>query len=308
MNIIDTNNWHIILDKMIVIGGSARSGTTIVGKLINSLKDVEYQFEPPMLESILLKENELSEKSLKELLQSYFFDNFLLDCLSGRNINLNKNDDSCILNVKSEKEIQKRYEKSFTRNELEEIVKKTTFSFKLPEIVFFLDLINSQFDKNRTILMHRNPNDVINSIIKKEWFSDEFLNEKHPSQIKAVKIIESIKIPYWVKHEDEVFWVNATELDRCAYYYKRVSTEILTHYKKSIIIDYDIFVQEPEKIINIISDSLNLEMTEKTYEIINSVNYQDKKRDNLLLSVSNDLREDILLLDTKLKKLSLKDK
>ena len=55
MNIIDTNSWNNVLDKMVIIGGSARSGTTIIGKLIHSLKNIEYQFEPPMLVSLLLK-------------------------------------------------------------------------------------------------------------------------------------------------------------------------------------------------------------------------------------------------------------
>ena len=147
MNIIDTNSWNNVLDKMVIIGGSARSGTTIIGKLIHSLKNIEYQFEPPMLVSLLLKQNELKEKSLKELLQFYFFDNFLLDSLAGRNINLNKNDDSCILNVKSEKDINKRQVTSLTRIELENLATSAIFSFKLPEVVFFLDIIEKLFSK-----------------------------------------------------------------------------------------------------------------------------------------------------------------
>jgi len=58
------------------------------------MKNVEYFFEPPILTSLLLKKDELSNKSLIELLQFYFFDDFLLNSLSGRYINLNKNDDS----------------------------------------------------------------------------------------------------------------------------------------------------------------------------------------------------------------------
>jgi len=302
MNIIDTNNWHEILDETIIIGGSARSGTTIMGKLINSLQNVEYVFEPPMLVSLLLKESELSRESLKELLQFYFFDNFLLDCLSGRNINLNKNDDSCILNVKSEEEIEQRYAKSFARNELEEIVRNTTFSFKLPEIVFFLNLINIQFPKNKSILMHRNPNDVINSIVKKGWFSDKLMNIKHPCQAYATKIIKSVKIPYWVKGEDEFFWVNAAELDRCAYYYKRVSVAMLEARNESIIVNYDSFIKEPHKIFSLIVNQLNLQMSEKTFEVLRSVQYQDKKREAIIGKIDINLALEIKNLNLRLNK------
>ena len=306
MNIIDTNSWNNVLDKMVIIGGSARSGTTIIGKLIHSLKNVEYQFEPPMLVSLLLKQNELKEKSLKELLQFYFFDNFLLDSLAGRNINLNKNDDSCILNVKSEKDINKRQVTSLTRIELENLATSAIFSFKLPEVVFFLDIIEKLFSKNRKILMHRNPNDVINSIVKKRWFSDEFLNKNNSSQVVAVEIIDNIKIPYWIKEEDKSSWIKSDELNRCAYYYQRISEEILNNSKGSIIIDYDEFIKKPDELFKKIVYLFSLEYGEKTQEILDTVKYQEKKRENYLTGLNSDLLLNIENLDKKLKELSVK--
>lgn len=306
MNIVDVNSWNTILDKMIIIGGSARSGTTIMGKLINSLDKTEYMFEPPMLESLLLKKDELKNESLKELLQFYFFDNFLLDALAGRNINLNTNDDSCILHVKSEEDIKNRQNKSFSRVELEELVLSTTFSFKLPEIVFFIDVINELFPQNKKILMHRNPNDVINSIVQKKWFSNEYLNVNHSSQIFAIEIIDNIKVPYWVKETDKQFWVNTTELNRCAYYYKRISEEILNNASNSIIVDYGKFIKSPDELFKKIVDSLSFEYGEKTQEVLNTVKYQDKKREDHLQGIDSNILLDIENLNSKLKGLSFK--
>ena len=279
---------------MIVIGGSARSGTTIIGKIINSLDKTEYMFEPPMIESILLKEDELKKESLKELLQFYFFDNFLLDALAGRNINLNKNDDSSILHVKDEEDINNRHQRSLTRIELEKLVLSTNFSFKLPEVVFFLDTLDELFPQNRKILMHRNPNDVINSIVKKKWFSDEYLNINHFSQMYAVEILDNIKVPYWIKETDKQFWVNATELNRCAYYYKRISEEILKNADRSIIIDYDEFIQKPADTIQYVVDKLGLKYGVKTQNILDTVKYQEKNRENYLSEI-----EETLLLKIK---------
>lgn len=305
MNIVDVNSWNNVLDKMIIIGGSARSGTTIMGKLINSLQNVEYQFEPPMLISLLLKKNELSGQSLKELLQFYFFDNYLLDSLAGRNINLNKNDDSCILHVKSEDNIKNRHKKSLTRVELEELVKKITFSFKLPEIVFFLNTLDNIFPQNKKILMHRNPNDVINSLVKKGWFSNESLNQKHSSQVFAVEIIENIKVPYWIKEENKNFWINADELSRCAHYYKQISEEILKNANNSIIVDYDKFVNSPNEMFSSLAELIGLEYGEKTQEILDAVKFQEKKRENYLVGLDNSLIISIENLDMKLKGLSI---
>ncbi len=282
MNIVDVNAWNNILDKMVIIGGSARSGTTIMGKLINSLEKTEYLFEPPMLESLLLKKDELTNKSLKELIQFYFFDNFLLDALAGRNINLNTNDDSCILHVKDSKEIEHRYKKSLSRTELEEQVKKTTFGFKLPEIVFFLDTMNELFPQSRTVLMHRNPNDVIDSIVRKKWFSDEYLNVKHPSQVLAIDVIDEVKIPYWVKSKDKNFWIGASELDRCAYYYIRISEEISKNGENSIIINYDNFIKNPKKIFETTVEILGLKYGLKTATLLDTVHCQNKNEINWL--------------------------
>lgn len=305
MKIIDVNSWNKILDNMVMIGGSARSGTTIMGKLINSLEKVEYYFEPPMLTSLLLKEDELSNDSLKELLQFYFYDNFLLDCLAGRNINLNRNDDSCIYNVKSEKEIQKRLERSWGRVELEEIVDNSTFSFKLPEILFFLDTMDTLFPANKKILMHRNPNDVINSIVRKGWFSDELLSHTNPSQIYAVKIINNIKVPYWVKSSDEDFWIKANELNRCAYYYKRISESIVAHSNNSTVVNYDEFIKKPQQTLDELLNKLDLKATTKTSEILSSVKYQEKKRADFLSDISSELKRDIEKLDEQLNTLSI---
>lgn len=124
--------------------------------------------------------------------------------------------------------------------------------------------------------MHRNPNDVINSIVKKRWFSDEYLNKDHPSQVFAIEIAKNIKVPYWIKDEDKSFWIEADELNRCAYYYKRISEEIFKNSNCSIIVNYDEFIKKPIEIFSKIVDSLKLEYGEKTEGILKTVKYQEK--------------------------------
>ena len=302
MNILTTKNSYKAFDKTIIIGGSARSGTTIMGKIVNSLETVEYFFEPPMLTSLLLKSDELSDSSLKELLKFYFIDGFLIENLSGRGVNLNKADDSCILHAKTKHEIENRYSKSYKRIELEDALKLSNFCFKLPEIVFFLGVVNRIIPGNRTILMHRGPNDVINSLVKKNWFSDEFLNIDHPSQIYPTKHKNSIKIPYWVNKQDEGFWVESGEINRAAYYYKRISEEIIKLSNSAIIVDYDVFVQNPAMVVNMVTSALELKQTNKTIELIDNVKYQNKERDDVIRCVSTALLKEINELNQHIKK------
>ncbi len=298
MNIIDVNSWNKILDRMIIIGGSARSGTTIMGKLLSSLKSVEYLIEPPMLSSLLLRSGTLDDSTLKELLQFYFIDDFLLDSLAGRRINLNENDDSYILHVKTQKEIQKRQEKSYKRIELEEISKEATFCFKDHRVSFFLDVINRLFPDNNLILMHRNPNDIINSLMMKKWFSNQYLSADFPHQVHAVKIIKGIKIPFWVEPKYEDFWLKAEEVDRCAYYCKRIFEEMFYHADNAIIVSYDQFILRPEDFLFDLMRRLNLTIGEKTNSILETINYRNKERVNYLDKVSEPISKDLQRLDS----------
>jgi len=282
MNIIDTNSWSDILDRMIIIGGSARSGTTILGKLISSFNKVEYFIEPPMLTSILSKSDILDYKNIKELLQFYFFDDFLLDSLAGRRININNHDDSCVLHVKTEEDIKKRYEKSYRRVELEGMSKESIFCFKDHRATFFLDVLDKVFPKRRLILSHRDTNDIVNSLIIKKWFSDQYLNVNFYHQALPVKIIKDLKVPFWVESEYEDFWVEAGEVDRCVYYCKRILEEIASHLDESIIVNYEQFVLNPEQTSNTLMDKLNLKKGEKTDGLIKTISSRKKKTEDYL--------------------------
>ncbi len=297
MNVVDVNSWKEILDRMVIIGGSARSGTTIMGKLISSLKNVEYFIEPPMLSSILLKSDMLSNNSLKELLQFYFIDDFLLDSLAGRRINLNKHDDSYILRVKTLKEIQKRQEKSYRRVELEKISKEVTFCFKDHRVSFFLDKINALFPWNKLILMHRRPNDIISSLVEKKWFSDQYLNSEFAHQVHAVKIIQGIKIPFWIESQYEDFWINAKEVDRCAYYCKRIFEEMFHYSGGAIVVSYEQFILNPKDLFYELVEKLDLIVGEKTNSILKEVKCRNKKTVDYMDSVPESIKRELNYID-----------
>lgn len=291
-------DYEDIIDKGIFVSGSARSGTTIIGKLISTLSNVEYFYEPLMPEPIMLNNG---IKNSKKLLEIYLVENLLRESIAGRNFNFNQNDDSCIYNSKSKKEIDEVLSKSHIRKELEEKYLKAVFSMKLPDLIWFLRDLRFLYPNTNYVLMHRNPNDVINSLKRKGWFSSKNLQKINLTPKYPKKIINNIKIPYWVKQEDEIFWLNTDEINRCAYYYKRVSEEVLENSGSSIIINYEEFIEKPNEVFRDVVNLLRLEFGEKTEETLSSVQYQFKHREDYLEGLDSELLSAIENLDEKLK-------
>ena len=60
-------------NECIVITGCARSGTTILSKIIHSFSNVELSFEPPMLFSLFPLINKLSQNDWKLLYETYLY-------------------------------------------------------------------------------------------------------------------------------------------------------------------------------------------------------------------------------------------
>jgi hypothetical protein len=291
-------DYEDIIDKGIFISGSARSGTTIIGKLISTLSNVEYFYEPLMAFPIMLNNG---IKNSKKLLEIYLVENLLIESMAGRNFNFNENDDSCIYNSKSKKEIDEIMSKSYVRKELEEKYLKVVFSMKQPDIIWFLRDLRFLYPNTNYVLMHRNPNDVINSLKRKGWFSSENLQKINLTPQYPKKIIDNIKIPHWVKQEDEIFWLNTDEINRCGYYYKRVSEEVLENAGSSIIINYEEFIEKPNEVFRYLVKLLGLEFGEKTEEILSTVQYQYKHREDYLEGLDGELLSAIENLDEKLK-------
>ena len=74
-------------NKAVLISGSARSGTTILAKILHSFKNVELAFEPPVLYSLFALLPELEEKQWRLLYETHLYEEFFRDALSGRAIN-----------------------------------------------------------------------------------------------------------------------------------------------------------------------------------------------------------------------------
>lgn len=279
--------------KALLIGGCMRSGTTIMGTLIGSLQQVEYFFEPAFLHKFLYKIGEIPPQSWKDLFEAFLYDELLLNALSGRNLNFNAHDGSHIYKRKSEQEIAPRLNRSYRRLELEHIAKGYLPSFKLPDIIFISSWLRSWYPEMKLLFLYRNANDVLNSLLRKGWNSDEQLHISSPAPLRDYEIVGEMRVPKWVHKDDQLQWLASSELERCAYYYIRINQTLIEEIDHALVVSYDAFVQRPQEILETISTQWNLEAGDKTESILQSIRLQPSPRENLIPLLSPQTQQEL---------------
>jgi hypothetical protein len=284
-----------LCSRSFLITGSARSGTTILGKLMHSMKSIEYAFEPPMLVSMFSSINVIPEKIWKFLFETYIYEDFLIPSIAGRNLNFNKNDDSSIYRVRTEKDINDRLHKSWRKYELEKNAEKSRIAFKLPSILPYLIKFQKYYQNVDIIIVKREPVEIINSIFNKHWFTNKSLQTT--SVIWPNTIHKDMKIPFWVDPEDFDKWHVMSEIDRCAYYVIRQHS-FIPHIEKHIKVEYHELLDNPQQVAENLTLSLNLEFGPKTKDILSTIRSQSPKQNLEHISrISPELKNKLDALD-----------
>jgi hypothetical protein len=277
-----------------IITGGARNGTTILGKIFHSFENVEYIFEPPLLFSLFALIDSLNQENWKLLYETYLYEDFLMNALAGRNLNCNNLDDSSIYNVKSKSDIKKRQSISLRKIDAEQLAENSVIVWKIPDIVPLIPKFLEYYPKTKVIVIIRESTEVINSLIKKKWFSNEILINNN--LIWPNRYLNGMRIPFWVKKEDDSLWCEMNELDRCAYYYITMSDTFLDA-PNCKTVKYNDLVNNPYDTINNLSEDLEMTWGVKTEGIINTVRRTEIDRDmSILDKVSDSLRVKITSL------------
>jgi len=263
------------VSSAIVISGSGRSGTTIIGKLLHSMQGVEYAFEPPLIVTLLPLIEELDEVSWKLLYETYLYEDFLINSLSGRAINTNHVDDSSIYSVKADNEINARLNFSIRKQEAEKSAESATIIYKLPNVVPFLPKLAGYYPDTKFLIMKRDAVGTINSLMLKAWFSD--LNVR-TSMVWPYRRCGDVKVPSWVKKDDDSLWLEMSEIDRCAYYYIRVNEDV-SKISNKIELSYQLLLRDPQATAHWLAQSFGLNFGTKTQSIIDSIEPAKKERD-----------------------------
>ena len=263
-------------DEAIVVTGVARSGTTIMGKLLHSMEGIEYVNEPAMLYSLISLIDRLDRDLWELLYETYLFEEFFFNALAGRALNFNLEDETSIYKVKDEGWIRQRLSRSLRKRDADKEIEQSRIAYKMTDIVPFIPRIQEYYPHTQIIMMLREANEVFHSIMERQWFSDEMLRTKNVVWPNC--FVNGMRIPYWVLPADYDYWLQADELHRTAYYYVRAH-EGMDKLKNLKIVRYEELVTQPKSVIFDVAETLGLKFGPKTPDLIAQVKKPEKQRD-----------------------------
>ena len=262
-----------------------------MGRLIASHKNVEYAFDPPLLHRLIYFTNILSREDWRALFESYLNSDIFMGAIAGRNLNFNRYDLSYVLHHKTQEEITARLERVARREILAEEAKSHTLCLKVTDALLQIEYIKSLYPGMRFIAMCRNANDTIRSVVKQGWFSDANIAKSSGDSTLPMLVYHDVNVPLWVDDESKDSWVTATEVERAAMYYIRLTSVLLEKRHLAIIVNYDNFVKSPRSVSEKLREVLKLHEGEKTERVIGSVMRDRSHVADGLAELSDTLRD-----------------
>lgn len=271
----------------VLITGSARSGTSIFGKLFGSLDQTEYFFEPPTLFSLFSILDALPVHEARLLFDTFIYEELLLGALSGRAINLRGQDDSSIFNTKSEAEVARRLENTGRKVELDSSI--ANIAVKVPDFVNRLPVISHALGLRRLVISIRDPSSTISSLLRRGWFTNSSL--LNGEIIWPNRWGGQVPVPHWVPANWLETWSSMTEPDRAALYYV-TQTELPDGLPDTVVIfEYSQMVERPRALLSAVADRFHFDFGYLTEAILATVQAQDTTEHFDLGVLREDLRE-----------------
>ncbi len=271
-------NDNPLLGRAALITGVARSGTTILGKLISSLKSVEFEYEPWLLAQLPLLEKEgLIESGVaSELLQGNIYELFNSRLL-GRGVNVRTTDDSAI----AIDDLRYKWEKLKTRDDAKKYAAENNslLVMKMVNLQPFYPFLFRSLPNVKIIHIVRNGLDAALSIQKKHWFSDAALNNTESVSIKKRAAGKERFLPWWVNQEDEERFIKYSEFSRglCAWrtlmeHHGKTFLRLTAAEKKNYFeVRYETLIQNPAETLKGICRFLAADFGARTETILKTV-------------------------------------
>ena len=262
---------------MIIISGLSRSGTSILSKIVGSFKNVLTLHEPLILRYLptLAQTNLMNFKLGSHLLKGILFEDYYLQILQGRRVNFRPSDNSYFGNYERLTDVRRRWVKY---RRLSDVLKdlnegQYTFALKISELQSLYPVLKRIFKGVKFIEIIRNGEEVISSSLKRDWYTDEYLNRRMNEWTQFYKV----KIPWYVQKKDlEKFseWNSAT---RIAYIWRTLSEKGFQYEKKGdgryLRLRYEKLTANPEKTTELCEDFLDLSRTAITAKHIKDIKH-----------------------------------
>jgi hypothetical protein len=280
-----------------VIAGPCRSGKTSLGNLLGTCDAVENAEEPWTAKLIPLTHGlgMLSNKKIAlEMFVAYVTELFN-DMIFLRRASFRPDDLSYIFLQKSKEEVDHRLNKILSRQDVQNFSKEkqSNLLLNLTEVVPFLGFIAEALPQAKFLYLNRFGKDVAFDCLKKKWFSDEqLLTPIKALPYKFFKYKENTwHLPWWIQDGDEEMFLRLSEFDRCIYYWCSTvemgfsPLEQLEKTNSCMQIDYQKFLNNPNKTLARLCDYLNIKATPMTEMALTNIS---KRNNNICTEIIKD--------------------
>lgn len=207
-------------ETTIIVTGAPRSGTSLLGRLISTLGGIDYHHEPPMLWLLtgLLSMKVLSQSVASCFLKAYLHEELLVESVHGRRANLRPSDESLVLKSIRWEELVSRWQNIRNRADAVQYIssRNLRLAVKMPSVGEWIPFFETALPKSRFIIIVRDGRDVVRSILKKGWLTDEGLRDNY----WPYKLIGGQKVPSLVEDTIAQKWVRMNAATRACYLWR----------------------------------------------------------------------------------------
>ena len=266
-----TDYERVFYNRLVVITGISRSGTSILGKIIGSLENVVYLFEPAIMRLLppLAVNSSIDIDLVSKVLEGILFEDYYLQSIQGRNLNIKKSENSFTGNYQQMKAIREKWSKYERRNDaLNDVyVGKFIFALKISELHPLLPILEKIFKGIKVIHIIRNGNAVISSSLKRGWYSDEYLNCYMTELMRQGKP----KVPLFVPIEDVEKFCRWNRETRVAYIWRilgKMAMDFGLGNNNYLELRYEDLIKDPKKVATSCEKLLGSQQTDLTMKHI----------------------------------------
>lgn len=261
----------------ILVGGVGRSGTSILAKLLASTRNSEFFYEPPVFMHILEDfKNWAKYSRSRGILETILYKDLMKGALSGRALNLNRNDISSVYNYKDDSEIESRFIGSFRQDQLKGHLKESSGIIKVLDNIQNFQELNNIVPVFKAVVIIRNPVSTAKSLLNKGWFSNNQLDTSSPEPLRPMIVKNNRRYHYFLHEEMHDKWDHFSEMERVGYYYQYhfSSFKNLLNDENVMFIRYESLIEKTDKVFNDLLKKTHLTLGAKSKLILNSVKFQ----------------------------------